>query len=173
MPMTQILILAGCVYTTILAAAIYFSRATTRRVMGALAGGLSVALVGSGVEAFAHARGWWRYPDGDSPVGPLAMYPVLVVMMAFLSLFGWVVMRRFGGRGLVVYLVVLAVLGALRDYFISGKLMGLIVFAPGISLAIIDAGLWAGLTAISIGVMRLVAGPASDDRLARRWGDSA
>ena len=100
------------------------------------------------------------------------MYPVLIVMMAFLSLFGWVVMRRFGGRGLFVFLAVLAAVGALRDYFISGKLMGLIVFAPGISLAIIDAALWAGLTAISIGVMRLVSGPARGDRLAQRPGDS-
>jgi hypothetical protein len=170
--MTQILILAGCVYTSILVAAIYFSRATTRRVLGALAGGVAVALVGPSVEAFAHARGWWRYPDDDTPVGPLLMYPVLVVMMAFLALFGWVVMRRFAWRGLVVFLGVLAVVGALRDYFISGKLMGLIVFAPGISLAIIDAALWAGLTGLAIGVMRLVSGPAGADRLARRRGDS-
>jgi hypothetical protein len=170
---TQILILAGCVYTSILAAAVYFSRATTRRVVGALAGGVAVALVGPGVEAFAHARGWWRYPHDDTPVGPLAMYPVLVVMMAFLALFGWVVMRRFGWRGLIVFLGVLAVVGALRDYFISGKLMGLIVFAPGILLVVIDAALWAGLTALAIGVMRLVSGPARDDRLARRRGDSA
>jgi hypothetical protein len=169
--MTQILILAGCVYTSILVAAIYFSRATKRRVMGALAGGVAVALVGPGVEALAHAQGWWRYPVDDTPVGPLAMYPVLVVMMAFLALFGWVAMRRFGGRGLVVFLGVLAVVGALRDYFISGKLMGLIVFAPGVPLALIDAGLWAGLTALAIGVMRLVSGPARDDRLARRRGD--
>jgi hypothetical protein len=44
-----------------------------------------------------------------------------------------------------------AVVGTLRDYFISGSLMGLIVFAPGVILAIIDAFLWAGLTALAIG----------------------
>ncbi len=55
--MTQILILASCVYFSLLGATIYFTRATTRRVMGALAGGVAVAVVGAGVEAFAHAQG--------------------------------------------------------------------------------------------------------------------
>jgi hypothetical protein len=169
--MKLLLILASFVYLSMLGAAVYLSRATTRRVLGALAGGASVALFGTGVEAFAHARGWWRYTSDDTRVGPLAMYPVLVVMFAFLALFGWIVMRRYDGRGLALFLVILAVVGALRDYFISGKLMGLIVFAPGVVLAIIDAALWAGLTALAIGVMRLVSGPAGDDRLARRRGD--
>jgi hypothetical protein len=55
--MTQILILASCVYLSMLFAAIYFTRANTRRVVGALAGGGAVALVGAGVEAFAHRSG--------------------------------------------------------------------------------------------------------------------
>ena len=37
--------------------------------------------------------------------------------------------------------------------------MGLIVFAPGVFLAIIDAFLWAGLTALAIAVMRRSAAP--------------
>jgi hypothetical protein len=64
-------------------------------------------------------------------------------------------------------ILILAVVGTLRDYFISGNLMGLVVFAPGVVLAIIDAFLWAGLTALAIAVMRGVSGPARDDRLAR------
>jgi hypothetical protein len=171
--MTQILILASCVYLSLLGATIYFTRATTRRVLGTLAGGVAVAVVGAGVEAFAHAQGWWRYTSDDTPYGPVALYPALVAVFAFLALIGWIVTRRFGWRGVVVFLAVLAVAGALRDYLISGKLMGLIVFAPGILLAIIDGFLWAGLTALAIGVMRLVSGPARDDRLARRRGDPA
>ncbi len=57
------------------------------------------------------------------------MYPVLVVIFAFLALIGWVVTRRFGWRGMGVFLGALAVVGALRDYFLAGKLFGLIVFA--------------------------------------------
>ncbi len=101
------------------------------------------------------------------------MYPVLVVMFAFLAIISWAVSRRFGWRGLAVFLISLGVMGALRDYLFAGKFMGLIVFAPGILLAIVDAFLWAGLTLVAIGVMRLVSGPARADRLGRRPGDSA
>jgi hypothetical protein len=139
--------------------------------VGALAGGAATALVGVGVEALAHARGWWRYTSDDTPVGPVAMYPVIVVILAFLALIGWIVMRRFGGRGLAVFLGVLAVVGTLRDYLIAGKLMGLIVFAPGGLLWIIDGFLWAGLTALSILVMRIVSGPAQIDRPASRLSE--
>jgi hypothetical protein len=94
------------------------------------------------------------------------------VILAFLALIGWIVMRRFGGRGLAVFLGTLAVVGTLRDYIIAGKLMGLIVFAPGVFLWIIDGFLWAGLTALAILVMRLVSGPAANDRPASRSGES-
>jgi hypothetical protein len=170
--MTQILILASCVYVSLLVAAVYFTRATVRRVVGALAGGGAVALVGAGMEALAHAKGWWRYTSDDTPYGPLAIYPLLVLAFAFLALIGWRVTRRFGWRGLAGFLVIVAVVGTLRDYFIAGSLMGLIEFAPGVVLAITDAFLWAGLTALAIALMRAVSGPARNDRLARRSGDS-
>ena len=170
--MAQILILAWCVYGGLLVAAVYFTRATPRRVVGALAGGGVVALVGVGVEAWGHARGWWRYTADDTPYGPPAIYPLLVVAFAFLALIGWRVMRRFGGRGLAGFLGILAVVGTLRDYLIAGRLMGLVEFAPGVALAIIDGLLWAGLTALAIAVMRAVSGPAREDRLARRPGGS-
>ena len=119
--MTPILILASCVYLSMLVAAIYFTRANTRWIVGALAGGAAVALVGAGVEAFAHAWGWWRYTSDDTPIGPSAIYPVLVVVFAFLALIGWVVTRRFGWRGMAVFLGVLAVVGALRDISSPGN----------------------------------------------------
>ena len=169
--MRQILLLAWCVYGSLLVAAAYLTRATLRRVLGALAGGGVVAVVGAGVEAWEHARGWCRYTADDTPYGPLAMYPLLVVAFAFLALIGWRVTRRFGWRGLCVFLGLLAVVGTLRDYLVAGRLMGLVVFAPGVVLAIIDALLWAGLTALAISVMRAVSGPAREDGLARRPGD--
>jgi hypothetical protein len=165
--MTRIVILASCVYGSLLVAAIYFTRATSRRVFGALAGGVVVALVGAGVEGLAHVRGWWRYTSDDTPYGPIAMYPVLAVAFSFLALIGWRVLRGFGWRGLTVFLVILAVVGTLRDYLIAGSLMGLVVFAPGITLVIVDAILWAGLAGLAIAVMRVVSGPARNDRLAR------
>lgn len=171
--MTQILILASCVYGSLLLATIYFTRATLRRVLGALAGGAAVAVVGLGVEGLAHARGWWRYTAADTPYGPPAIYPVVVVAFTFLALIGWRIQRRFGLRGLAVFLAILGIVGTLRDYLVAGRIMGLVVFAPGIALAIIDAFLWAGLTALAIAVMRAVSGPARSDRLARRSGFSS
>ena len=82
-----------------------------------------------------------------------------------------VMVNRFGPRGLTVSLGVLAIVGALRDYLIAGRLLGLAVFAPGAAVAIIDALLWAGLTALSIAVMRAISGPSRADRLARRAGE--
>ena len=108
-------------------------------------------------------------PPATRPSGPWP-HPLLVVAFAFLALIGWRVMRRFGLRGLTVFLAILAVIGTLRDYFIAGSLMGLVVIAPGVALAIIDALLWAGLTALAITVMRAVSGPSRDHRLARRPG---
>jgi uncharacterized membrane protein YoaT (DUF817 family) len=51
------------VYLVILVATAYFTRATARRVAGALMGGLVVGIVGVVVEILAHAMGWWRYPS--------------------------------------------------------------------------------------------------------------
>ena len=51
--MTTILILASVVYGSFLIATIYFTRATTRRVLGSLAGGAAVAIAGAGVERLA------------------------------------------------------------------------------------------------------------------------
>jgi hypothetical protein len=171
--MTQILILASCVYLSLLVAAIYFTRASVRRVVGALGGGVAVALVGAGVEAFAHARAWWSYPSNDTPIGPVGMYPALVVIFAFLAVIGWTVARRFGWRGTAAFLSTLAVVGALRDYLVAAKLMGFIVFAPGAWLMIIDGLLWAGLAALALAVMRLVSGPARVERPESQAGDVA
>jgi hypothetical protein len=55
--MTRILILAWCVYGSLLIAAAYFTRATSRRILGALVGGGVIALIGTGVEALEHALG--------------------------------------------------------------------------------------------------------------------
>jgi hypothetical protein len=104
MTMQQIFLLASCVYLAVLVATAYFTRATTQRVLGALAGGVAVAVVGLGVELVAQALGFWRYPSDGSGRGPLLLYPLLILVFAVLSLIGWRVMRRFGWRGELVVL---------------------------------------------------------------------
>ena len=46
------------VYLVVLVATAYFTRATARRVAGALTGGVAVGVVGVGVETLAHSMGW-------------------------------------------------------------------------------------------------------------------
>lgn len=171
--MQQLLAIATCVYLVVFALTVYFTRATTRRALGAAAGGVAVAVVGFGVELVCQALGFWHYPSDDTGRGPLLMYPVLVLMFAVLSLIGWRVVRRFGWRGEVTFLALVSVLGALRDYFEAGQALGMIVLAPGLTTVVVDIGCWAGLTALAQGVMRLVAGPAAADRLSRGSGRDA
>ena len=114
----------------------------------------------------------WRYPSDDTGYGPLAMYPALVLIFAFLSLIGWRIIRRFGWRGEIVFLAVIAVLGTIRDYKVA-QATGIIALTPGITTVLVDLVAWTGLTALAQGVMRLVAGPAVADRLACRRGEAA
>jgi hypothetical protein len=156
------------VYLAVLVATAYFTRATARRVLGALAGGVAVAVVGFGVEFVGQALGFWRYPSDESGRGPLLLYPLLILVFAVLSLIGWRVMRRFGWRGELVFLAVVAVQGTLRDYFEAGQALGVIELAPGLATVLVDIVCWVGLTALAQAVMRLVAGPAMADPLARQ-----
>jgi hypothetical protein len=173
MALEQLLLVASVVYLAFLVATIHFTRATVRRVLAAVVGGVAVAVVGVGVEVVCQALGFWHYPSDDTGRGPLLMYPVIVLMWAVLSLIGWRVLRRFGWRGEVVFLTVVTVLGTVRDYVEAGQVLGLIVFAPGLTPVLVDATCWAGLTALAQGVMRLVAGPAAADGLARRRQEAA
>src|SRR5262245_54602499 len=91
-----ILIVASCVYAVVLIVTAYFTRATRKRITGALSGGVAVAVVGVGIEYLAHARGWWHYPFSDTTYGPPLIYPVVVLLFAAVALVGWRVTRRFG-----------------------------------------------------------------------------
>jgi hypothetical protein len=168
MKIQQLMLLASCVYLAALAATVYLARATTRRVLAAVAGGFAVAVVGFAVEVVCQALGFWHYPSADTGYGPLFMYPLLVLAWAVLSLIGWRVMRRFGWRGEIVFLAVVAAQGTFRDYFEAGQALGVITIAPGIGIVLLDVFLWGGLTALAQGVMRLVAGPAAADPLSHR-----
>jgi multidrug transporter EmrE-like cation transporter len=168
----QLLLVGAGVYLVYLCAAVYFTRATARRVLGALVGGVAVAAVGYGVELACQALGLWYYPSDDTGRGPLLMYPSLAFLWATLALIGWRVVRRFGWRGEVVFLAAVALLGTLRDYFV-GQALGGIVLAPGVTTVLVEIVCWAGQTALTQALMWLVAGPAAADRLARRRWESA
>lgn len=76
--------------------------------------------------------------------------------------------RRFGWRGLAVFLSAVAILGPPRDYLVAAKFPEWIVFAPGLAPVLAVSATYVTMVALGHGVMRLVAGPAGGDRLVRR-----
>ena len=82
MTMPQLLIAATCVYTGAIVATAYFTRATPRRIVGAIAGGVVVAVVGIGIEILCQTLGFWHYPSTSARYGPPLMYPLVGLSFA-------------------------------------------------------------------------------------------
>ena len=163
----QQIILWACAYLVELVAVIYFTRATARRVMGAMVGGAAAGLLGLGAIALCEALGWWRIPFASTPYFLPLFYLGLSISLTPIYLVTWRVARRFGWRGLAVFLCVVTVIGAPRDYLIATMFPKWMVFAPGVAPILADAATYAGIVVVGHAVMRLIAGPAREDRLAR------
>ena len=85
---TQQLIPIICACSVALVAVVYFTRATSRRVFGALVGGASAGLVALGMIALCEAIGSWRIPlDGFAPgVAPILADAVTYVGIVALGM---------------------------------------------------------------------------------------
>lgn len=165
---TRLLVLADCVTLILIGITKYLTHATSRRVLGALVGGVTVTLLIVGVDALAEKRGWWHYPNAGAPYElPLLYVAAALWYGAGVALIGWRLTRRFGWRGLAGLIGVAAIVGPARDYA-AASITGVIVFSPGIAPVLLDALCWAGGLALVQGIMRLVAGPARYDRLRQR-----
>ena len=169
---TQQIFLMDCLYLAFLGAVIYFTRATALRIVGALAGGAAAGVVALGAIILGEAQGWRRVPSGSVPYFRLQLYLGLAVSMAPSFLITWRVARRFGWRGLAVFLGGVAVIGPPRDYLIVAMFPQWMIFATGVAPVLADAATYVGMVALGHAVMRLVAGPAQSDRLARRSRDA-
>jgi len=102
----------------------------------------------------------------------LLLYTVGVLYGAIIALIGWRIARRYGWRGLATFVIVASIGGPIRErlYLSAAQLM---VVAPGAVPWIANTLSWACALLLSHSIMRLMAGPASDDRLAsRRWSTS-
>jgi hypothetical protein len=162
---TQQIILITCLYFVALLIVIYLTRATARRIVGALAGGAAVGCFGMGAIILGNASGVWRVPIFWTPLFLTLFYLGLAISVTPIYLVTWRVARRFGWRGLAVCLGVVAVIGPPRDYLYAAKFPAWMVFAPGVTPILADAAAYVGIVAIGHAVMRLVAGPAREDRL--------
>jgi hypothetical protein len=159
------IIVVTCLYFVALLIVIYFTRATARRISGALVGGAAVGCFGMGAIVFGNAVGLWRVPIVWTPYFLALFYVGLTITVTPIYLVTWRVVRRFGWRGLAVCLGIVAIIGPPRDYLYALKFPEWMVFAPGVAPIIADALAYISIVAIGHAVMRLVAGPSREDRL--------
>jgi uncharacterized membrane protein len=143
------------------------SRASGRRIAGALAGGAAVGVVGLGIIAFGERVGWWHMAITWGPYF-LTLMLIDSTLCAFIFLITWRIARRFGWRGLAVVLVVLAIIGPPRDYLAMRLFPEWGSYGPGVAPVLAISASYVVLVLVGHGVMRLVAGPAREDPLARR-----
>jgi hypothetical protein len=165
---TRELIVATGAYLVALVAVAYFTRATAQRVSGALAGGSAIGLAAIGVTALAQATGWWRVPGFFSPDKLAIYYLGWAISMAPTYLITWRIARRFGRRGMAIFLAAVAIVGPVRDYQIAAHFPEWIVFGPGVAPMLAVAVTYVGVVALGHAAMRVVAGPAVADSLARQ-----
>lgn len=161
------LIVVTCAYLVELVAVVYFTRPTSRRVVGALAGGAAVGCFGLGAIALGNALGLWRVPISWTPSFLALFYLGFAISVTPIYFITWRVARRFGWRGLAVFTCIVTIIGPPRDYLFAATFPEWMVFAPGVAPILADAATYVGIVALGHGVMRLIAGPVSEDRLAR------
>jgi uncharacterized membrane protein YqjE len=169
---TQQLYLFNVIYLIVLAVVAILTRATPRRIAGALAGAAAGGVVALGIIAFGERVGWWQMAITWEPYF-LAVLLIDFTLGAFFLLITWRIARRFGWRGLAVVLVVLAVIGPPRNIWYMRQFPEWGSYAPGVAPILAISASYVVLVLVGQGVMRLVAGPAREDRLARRPWESS
>jgi hypothetical protein len=161
-----------CLYLVLTAAVAVLTRATPRRIVGALAGAAVCGPAALGIVVFAERAGWWHIAITWEPYFLVLLW-VNVVFCAFVFLVTWRVARRFGRRSLAVLLVISAVLGPFRDSWFMARFPEWGSYAPGIAPMLAVSAAYVLLGILGHGTMRLVAGPATGDRLACRPWENA
>ncbi len=164
---TQQLHLFNGLYLVVLIAVAVLTRAPARRIAGALAGGVAIGVPALGIIALGERVGWWHMAITWEPYFLTVLW-IGFVLGAFVFLITWRIARRFGWRGLAVAAIVAAVIGPPRDYGYMARFPEWGAYAPGVAPVLAVSATYVLLGILGHGVMRLVAGPARADRLARR-----
>ena len=164
---TQQLYLFNGFYLIVFVVVVVLTRANMRRIAGALAGGTAGGVVGAGLMALWETVGWWHFVIPLDPYFQAVLW-IGVPLMGFIPLITWRIARRFGRRGLAVVVVGLAVIGPPRDYWYMQHFPEWGFYAPGVAPLVAVSMTYVLFWIVGHGAMRLVAGPAGADRLARR-----
>jgi len=163
----QQLHLFNCLYLVVFIVVAMLARATRRRIAGALAGGGAAGVAVLGIIALGEKAGWWHFVFARGPYF-LTMMLIGLSLSAFIFLITWRIARRFGGRGLAVVLAVVAVIGPPRDFAYMRRFPEWGSYGPGVAPVLAISAAYVVMVLVGHGVMRLVAGSARADRLARR-----
>jgi hypothetical protein len=159
-------------YLVVLVVVALLTRATPRRIVGAVSGAALMYVVGLPIIPLGERFGLWRMALPWEPNFLVALW-INSALCGFAFLITWRIARGFGGRGLAVVAVIAAVIGPIRDKTFVEHFPEWGSFAPGIVpvLAISATYVLAGV--VGHGVMRLIAGPARGSPLARRPWEAA
>jgi hypothetical protein len=163
---TRQLFVFNCLYFVVFASIAILTRATARRILGALVGGTAAGALALGIIAIGERQGLWHFVLAWEPY----FLTVLVfdfVLSGFVFLLTWRIARRFGWQGLAALLVIAAVLGPVRDYQYMAHFPEWGTYAPGIAPILAVSATYIILGVVGHGLMRLIAGPAGADQLAK------
>jgi hypothetical protein len=160
--------LFGAAYLIFAAVVVVLARPTPRRIAGALAGGTFAGVAGLGFIALGQWVGWWDFIMPWEPSYVALFLLAFAISMSWMFLISWRIARRFGWGGLAVALIAVAVIGPPRDYWYMARFPEWGAFGPGLAPVLADSAAYVLMVVVGHGVMRLVAGPAQADRLARR-----
>src|SRR6266849_8879236 len=162
MTTTQLHLFNG-LYLVVLVVVAVLTRATARRIAGALAGGAAAGVLALGIIALGEEAGWWHMAITWEPYF-LTLLWIDFLLCAFIFLITWRIARRFGWRGLAVVVIIAAVIGPPRDYWYMARFPEWGAYGPGIAPVLAISASYVLLGVLGHAVMRLVAGPSREDR---------
>ena len=142
----------------------YVTRAQALRIANSGVGGALFSVL---VIVLPISMHWRRFVALEHPTQALLLlYTMGVLLGATFALIGWRIARRFGWRGLAAFVTVVSILFPIRErLYLSAA--HLIIVVPGFRPWVANTLAYTCGLLLSHGVMHLMAGPASDDRLAR------
>ena len=144
----------------------FLTRATPRRIAGAFAGAGAAGVVGTAIVYLGMSAGLWNFSFPRDPYVVTLLW-LGFALCAYVFLLTWRIARRFGGRGLAVAALIAAAIGPFRDSAYIKTFPEWGSYAPGLVPLFAISVTYLALGIVGHGVMRMVAGPASADRLAR------
>lgn len=159
--------LFNCLYLVILAAVAILTRATFRRIGGAVAGSTACGAVAIFILASGVTDRWWHIVMRSDPYFLMLLW-IDFALCGYVFLLTWRIDRRFGSPGLATVLFVVAVIGPVRDYQYLAIFPKWGNHAKGLAPVLGISAAYVVLLILGHGLMRLIAGPSKADRLARR-----